>query len=580
MKSLRVLYLGTDSPEGSQLAEVLDEARVEPFEFRWEWRYEDALARLAEEECDALILALPRPEATVSEALAGVRAVRPRLAVVACTPEGARDLGREALERGAVDHVVLERLDPDTVLRSLKLAVATTRLAETRERLEAVVEADAEKKHEGFRDPITGLPSRELFMERLGRAIARAATRGREPYAVLVLDLDRFQAVNDGLGHEAGDRLLAEVTERLAHCLGSGDTLTRLGSDKFAMLLDAIERPSDALRVAERACELLEHPFVLDGAEIFVTAGIGIALASPAYEKPEDAMRDAYSAMHRAKEAGGTSYEVFDPEVQARSVARLRLETDLRRALERDELVLHYQPIVSMESGSITGFEALLRWQSPERGLVPPGEFVRVAEETGLIVPIGRWVLDEACRTVAGWRDRYSGASPLNVAVNLSARQFAEPDLAEEVEETMRSFELAPDALKLEITESVLMESSADNQAQLHRLCALGVELSIDDFGTGYSSLSSLHRFPIETLKIDRTFVGRMEFEDENSEIVKTIVNLGRNLDMDVVAEGVETPAQLEQLRGLGCHMGQGFLFSNAVDAEAAASWLETAPRW
>ncbi|MEM7307058.1 MAG: GGDEF and EAL domain-containing protein [Planctomycetota bacterium] len=431
-----------------------------------------------------------------------------------------------------------------------------------------------------FRDPLTGLPSRALFLERLGRSMTRMRLDPREQYAVLVLDLDRFQTVNDGLGHEAGDRLLTEVTSRLSGCVREGDTLTRLGSDKFAVLLDGLRRPGQALRVAESVLGALAPPIVLEGEEIFPSAGVGVAIGVQAYEKAEDVMSDAYSAMHRAKQDGGASYQIFDPEMQARSVARLRLEADLRHAVDRGELCLHYQPIVEMESGRIAGFEALLRWLNPERGLVSPGDFVPVAEETGLITPIGSWVLDEACRTSRRWNERYANGTPISVSVNLSGRQFAEPDLASEIEAAIAKHELDPRALKLEITESVLMENSASNASQIKKLRDLGLELMIDDFGTGYSSLSSLHRFPIGTLKIDRTFVSRMEFEEENSEIVRTIMTLGKNLDMSVVAEGVETQAQLDQLRDLGCEMGQGFLFSNAVDAESAEAWLETVPRW
>ena len=431
-----------------------------------------------------------------------------------------------------------------------------------------------------FRDPLTGLPSRALFLERLGRAIGRMRLDPRDLFAVIVLDLDRFQIVNDGLGHGAGDRLLTEVTARLSSCLREGDTLSRLGSDKFAILLETLARPAEALRTAERILEALEPPILIEGEEIFATAGVGLALGHKDYERAEDVMGDAYSAMHRAKQEGGARYEIFDPQTQARSVERLRLEADLRRAVERDELCLHYQPIVEMASGHLTGFEALVRWLSPERGLVSPGRFVPVAEETGLIARIGSWVLEEACATSRRWNERYANGTPISVSVNLSGRQFAEPDLAGDIESTIERHGLDPRALKLEITESVLMENSASNASQLQKLRNLGLDLMIDDFGTGYSSLSSLHRFPIKTLKIDRTFVSRMEFEPENSEIVKTILTLGHNLDMDVVAEGVETPVQLEQLRDLGCQMGQGFLFSNAVDAESAEAWLQTVPSW
>ena len=439
------------------------------------------------------------------------------------------------------------------------------------------------------RDPITGLPDRALFLERLRLAIARSGVRAG--FAVLVLDLHRFQHVNDSLGLDAGDVLLRHVTGRLVRCLRAGDTLTRLGSDKFAFLIEPLERVEDAVRVAEKAHALLERPFEIEGEEVHVAAGIGIALGAPTYRRPEDVMRDAYTAMHRAKLRAGAHHEVFDPRMNAGSIERLRLENDLRRAVSNDELVLHYQPIVRLQpdrpgtsrgaaadvTGRIVGFEALVRWIHPERGLVPPGRFVPLAEETGLIEPIGRWVLDEACRTLRGWRHRH-GSGPLSLAVNLSSRQFADPCLADEVAATIDEHGVEPTDLRLEITESVLMESSADNEAQLRDLRGLGCELAIDDFGTGYSSLGALQRLPVGALKIDRSFVRRMDGDD--AKLVSTIVTLADNLDMDVVAEGVETREQLARLRGLGCAMGQGFLFSGAVDAEAAEALFASGARW
>jgi diguanylate cyclase (GGDEF)-like protein/PAS domain S-box-containing protein len=686
--AIRALFLGADTPVSTRLAALLAQAPELEAQIHWEETLDAALERLIEESFDVLLLgselALSAPDLVERVSLAGTRT-----AVLVCTAAAEREHGRAALLAGAADHLVVDGIDEEVLVRAVRLAALRVGAAELRARHEALLDgardalwewdvrsdrvrftprwgemlglapgAEGERAADWFarvhpndlsglrqaldqhldgrnaaceveyriqhadgsyrwvacrgvarrdasgaalvagshtdvherkthgaaipsellRDPLTGLPSRALFLERLGRSVARIKLDPRELFAVLVLDLDRFQKVNAGLGHAAGDRLLTEVTGRLSAVLREGDTLTRLGSDKFAVLVETLRRPAEALRQAEKIQAALGPRIVLDGEEIFPSASVGVALGGPGYKTPEDVMSDAYSAMHRAKEMGGARFELFDPEEQARSVARLRLESDLRRAIERQELCLHYQPIVEMATGRIAGFEALVRWIHPERGLVSPGKFVPVAEEIGLISQIGGWVLDEACRTSRRWNQRYANGRAIAVSVNLSGRQFGDPDLAGRVEATIKSHGLDPRGLKLEITESVLMEHTARNAGQLQRLRDLGLELMIDDFGTGYSSLSSLHRFPIATLKIDRTFVNRMEFEEENSEIVRTIMTLGRNLDMTVVAEGVETQAQLELLRELGCDMGQGFLFSNAVDAESAEAWLQSLP--
>ncbi|MCA1849750.1 MAG: GGDEF domain-containing phosphodiesterase, partial [Acidobacteria bacterium] len=331
---------------------------------------------------------------------------------------------------------------------------------------------------------------------------------------------------------------------------------------------------TDATRVANRIQEGLATPFNLSGHEVFTTASIGITLSSQGYDRPEDCLRDADTAMYRAKALGKARHEIFDRSMHERVMALLRLETDLRRALEREEFRLYYQPIVALETGQITGFEALVRWQHPERGLVPPVEFIAVAEETGLIIPIGRWILHEACRQMRAWQAQFSATPPLAVSVNLSSKQFSQPDLIEQVKHILEETGLDARSLKLEITESVVMENAASTTAMLFQLRDLGVKLYIDDFGTGCSSLSYLHHFPVDTLKMDRSFVSRMNAEDGDLEIARTIVTLAHNLRMKVMAEGVETAEQLAQLKALNCESGQGYLFSKPVEAMAAEAFL------
>ncbi|MBI1723955.1 MAG: EAL domain-containing protein, partial [Gemmatimonadetes bacterium] len=427
--------------------------------------------------------------------------------------------------------------------------------------------------HDAFHDALTGLPNRALFMDELVHSVHRAKRRKDYAFAVLYLDVDRFKLVNDSLGHGAGDQMLVALARRLQEAVRPGDRVARLGGDEFAVLLDDVTDGSDATRVAGRIQEALEAPLDLAGREVFSTASIGIALSLTGYDRAEDALRDADLASYRAKAQGRDRCEVFDLGMHARAVARLELETDLRRALERREFGLDYQPIVALESGDIVGFEALLRWRHPHRGLLGPGEFVPVAEDTGLIVPIGRWVLREACRQLCEWRRAFPDRSTLGISVNVSFKQLLRVDLPQHVEQVLAEAELQARRLHLEVTENVIMEHAEAVASVLARLKDLNVRLHMDDFGTGYSSLSNLRRFPVDALKIDRLFVSRME-EAENLEIVRTIIALAHHLGLRVIAEGVETGTQAAQLRALECEYGQGFLYSRPVSAEAAAALL------
>lgn len=431
--------------------------------------------------------------------------------------------------------------------------------------------AEEELTHQAFYDPLTDLPNRALFLDRLKHAIRKSGRRGEggETFAILFLDVDRFKDVNDSLGHVIGDELLKAMGRRLEDLVRPGDTVARLGGDEFAILLESLRSVDDALDVAHRILESLKKPFSISGHEVFAAASIGIV---PGTQEggPEDLLRDADTAMYRAKERGRACAEVFDRGMHARAVARLQLETDLRKAIERSEFRVYYQPIVSLTAGQVVGFEALARWQHPERGLVGPSEFVPLAEETGLIIPIDFWVLDQACRQTRRWQERYPSDPPLSINVNLSSRHFSQPGLATHVEEILRETGLDPSSLRLEITESVILEDVKAISEMLSRLKGLRVQLYLDDFGTGYSSLGYLHRFPIDSLKIHHSFVGQLGREDGQAELVRTITTLAGNLRMGVVAEGVETLDQVRRLRELHCDRVQGFLFSQPLPPEEA----------
>jgi len=439
--------------------------------------------------------------------------------------------------------------------------------------------AEEQLLHDAFHDALTALPNRALFLDRLGLAVGRAKRRKDALFAVLFIDLDRFKVVNDGLGHMCGDQLLVAIARRLEAGLRPGDTLARFGGDEFTVLLDDLGHPDDVTMVADRIHKDLEKPFVLDSLEVYMTASIGIAVFGPHYEHPEDLLRDADTAMYRAKAHGRARHEIFDAAMHARAVSLLRLTTDLKRALDRRELRLHYQPIVSLSDFTITGFEALVRWDNNGRGAISPSEFVPVAEESGLIVPMGSWVLHEACRQVGEWQRLLPDRTDLTVSVNLSVRQLGQPDLVDDVRRALAESGLPARSLHLEITESLMMETSEAGTAMLQELRDLGLELHMDDFGTGYSSLSTLHRFPIDRLKIDHSFVRNLPGSRERA-LLRSIVTLGKNLQMEVIAEGVETHEQLALLSDLGCEYAQGFLFARALDAASATALLTSASPW
>lgn len=428
-------------------------------------------------------------------------------------------------------------------------------------------------RHDALHDSLTGLPNRALFLDRLRQCIERK-DREQRIDAVLFMDLDSFKVVNDSLGHTAGDELLIEVARRLRSCLRSRDTAARLGGDEFTILLEEIDNPSDAVRVARRIAEALRAGFVLGEHEVFVTTSIGIAVSAVAGASPDDIMRDADVAMYEAKGEGKARYKVFNEGMYARALRRLELENELRRAIEGGELRLHYQPKISLDNGHIVGMEALARWEHPERGLIPPDEFIPLAEETDLIHPLGTWVLEEACRRAREWQILYPHAADLVMSVNISAKQFQQPELVTDLKRILRETGLAPRHLQLEITESVVTQDVSLTTRVLRQLKNLDVKLGIDDFGKGYSSLTSLKEFPLDDLKIDRSFVEDLGKSAQDAAIAKLVIDLAHVVGMQAVGEGVETPEQLRQLQRMGCDVAQGYYFYRPLSTDSATRLL------
>lgn len=434
--------------------------------------------------------------------------------------------------------------------------------------------AEAKLSYFAGHDTLTNLPNRARFMNFLERAVKRSEYDSNFQFSVLFLDLDRFKVINDSLGHSVGDQLLIEIAKRLEECVRPTDVVARLGGDEFTILLTRIGKSLDSINVANRILEEVSKPFKIENYEVFTSASIGIVASDKMQRKPGEVLRDADTAMYRAKAAGKSRYEIFDDEMHVRNMNLMRMETDLRRAVERNEFRVFYQPIIELENGEILEFEALIRWQHPQYGLVAPGDFIPIAEETGLIVSIGKWVLEEACRQTVKWQSRFKNHKELGISVNLSAKQLLHPNITAHIKETLNYTSINPKCLKLEVTESMVMENGEKSLAVIKEFHTLGTSISTDDFGTGYSSLSYLHNFPFNRLKIDRSFIGKIETDLKCEAIVRTILILGQNLEIGTIAEGIETEHQLWQLRSLGCRLGQGFFFSKPVDAETAETLL------
>jgi diguanylate cyclase (GGDEF)-like protein len=519
-----------------------------------------ALAIAAAEHVDLVLLDVMMPEMDGVETLRQLRRSRAvsELPIIMVTAKNSTEDVVEALDAGANDYIA----------KPVDFAVAQARIR---------TQLTARRA-----DPLTGLPNRLLFMERLNDHIARSGAAGSFAFAVFFLDVDRFKIINDSLGHAAGDELLTGISRRLEQSLRSTDmvarldgpcTLARLGGDEFTVLLAGVRTVVDARAIAERLVAAVSKPFELGGREVVVTLSVGIVMADARYRCAEDMVRDADTAMYRAKDRGKARCEIFDTSMLAAAEARLQIESDLRQAIERKEFQLHYQPIVTLSDQQLCGFEALVRWHHPVRGLILPGDFIAVAEETGLIVPLGLWVLREACRQMRAWDSEFQHCASLMVNVNLSARQCLHPTLVSDIASVLAETGLEPQRLKLEITESMVLERSQEVIGILKALRELGVELGLDDFGMGYSALSYLQQLPVQTLKIDRSFVNGIQ-NTSNVEIVRAILALASGLSMNVTAEGVETADQAARLKDLSCEFGQGYFFDRPLTREDAREVL------
>ncbi len=429
--------------------------------------------------------------------------------------------------------------------------------------------------HQAFYDSLTGMPNRLLFIDRLGRAVKRAKRHQDYSFSVLLIDLDRFKDVNDSLGHLAGDNLLVEIAHRFQSCVRSVDTIARLGGDEFAILTEEYSTPQEAIQIAKRIQNAAEKPFNIDNNEAHISASIGIVVNTKTYVDSESILRDADIAMYRAKAQGKACFRVFNKKMHELIVESRKIENDLRNAVQNREMKLHFQPIISIDAQKLKGFEALVRWNHPEQGLVFPDKFIPIAEETGLINPLGNWVFNEACRQLKEWQEAIPNCDDITMSINISVKQFMQKDLVELILEAVRKNNIDPTCLKVEFTENILMEPSKSVVEKFRCIKEIGIALVIDDFGTGYSSLSYLQQFPIDNLKIDRSFVKGLGVEKESMEIVKTIVDLGKNLGLTITAEGVETETQFEKLKSINCDDVQGFLFSEAVDSILAAELIK-----
>jgi diguanylate cyclase (GGDEF)-like protein len=515
---------------------------------------------LLERAIDCVLLDLSLPDADQLEGLEAVKAVAPTVPIVVLTGHADEALALRALHEGAQDYLIKGQVEPEVLARAIRYSIERQA-------------AETELAHQSTHDPLTGLPNRLLFLDRLALALARLARRP-SMLAVMFLDIDGFKFVNDSLGHDVGDELLRAVAGRLRRVLRPGDTVARFGGDEYTILSEDIREASEAVRIAERLRAALRPPFPLAGRDVFITASIGIVMATDSDQRPEHLLRDADAAMYQAKDRGKARYEMFDEMMRLRVARRLETESGLHRAIERGEFALLFQPEIDLEDSTTLGVEALVSWQHSTRGLVGPSEFIAVAEETGLIVPIGTWVLREACTVGASWRSRMDPERPFMMSVNLSARQLLHPGLADQVAAVLDETGFPARDLVVEVTESVLIEDALHAGSVLDDLQKLGVRLCIDDFGTGYASLTYLRRFPVDILKIDQAFVQSLGTGADDAAIVEAVLGLAERLELMVIAEGVEEEHQARALKEMGCRVAQGYHFSVPLAAAEVENLL------
>jgi diguanylate cyclase (GGDEF)-like protein len=518
----------------------------------------EALDQLHNETFDVMLLDLSLPDAHGLEAVKQILDVAPKQPIVILSGNNNSDLAIEAVQFGAQDYLVKGQGDGNLLTRSLRYAIERKR---AEERLAYLAQYD----------PLTGLPNRALFQDRMMAAM-RHAERNKSIVVLMFLDLDHFKDINDTLGHNAGDELLKDVSKRLHSCVRDEDTIARLGGDEFTVILQDISHREDAASIARKILDALSNPFTLNGEKVFVTTSIGIAGYPTCGDSAEAVIRNADTALYRAKREGRNSYRFFEAEMNIEVSERMTMINDLRHAVQKKEFVLYYQPLIEAASDEVIGMEALLRWQHPERGLLPAKEFVPLLEETGLIIPVGEWVLNEVCLQNRLWQR--AGCPPLCMSVNLSVQQFLKCDLVSVVASALENSQLDPKLLQLEITESILMDHSSGTLKTLQCLHNLGVRLAIDDFGTGYSSLSYLKKYPFDILKFDRSFVEEMETSENGAAIVAAVIDLGHSINMSVIAEGVETEHQLGLLHDRGCDQFQGYLFARPMSVHTSIQWL------
>lgn len=549
------LLLIEDSPDDAALVQsVLEKSQDFNGVIVHRNRLSKGITRLAEDEIDVVLLDFSLPDSFGIDTFRLLHNAYPEIPVIVLTSLDDDRLALQAVSEGAQDYLVKKELEERLLTRSIRYAIERNR-------------AEQQLVHNAFHDSLTGLPNRALFGDRLEMALAGARRRPTGQFAVLFFDLDRFKNINDSLGHNVGDHLLVALARRLETIVRPGDTVARIGGDEFAILVNDMNDVGHAIQVAERILKGFEDPFTIEGNEVFVSASIGIAVDDVNTTDPDSMLRDADIAMYRAKAAGKGRYEIFDPQMHASAVALLKIETDLRGAVDRGEFIMHYQPIVTLKDRKIKGFEGLVRWQHPTRGLVSPANFITVAEETGLIIPLGWWVMEQSCRQIREWQLRFPMNPPIFISVNVSGRLFVDNHVVEGILDILGRTGLPPESLRLEVTENVILEHSEAVMTKMQQLRAMGVQLSIDDFGTGYSSLSYLQRFQYDTLKIDRSFVSGMEPGTDSQAIVETILSLASNLGIGVIAEGIETAEQMIKLRDLDCPQGQGFWFARPLNA-------------